>query len=316
VQLDRYPFRAMGCPCQLWLYGESAAHSDAIAAEARGEVARLERKYSRYRDDSLAAAIRRSAGDPRGIELDAETAALLDYAQECHRQSGGLFDITSGVLRRAWKLDSGRLPTRRELAAVRRLVGWRHLRWERPRLVLTRPGMELDFGGYVKEYAVDRVAELCAARGVRHGLVDFGGDLRALGPHPDGQPWIVGIRDPQRRRGALAALPLRAGAVATSGDYERCMVVDGVRYGHILDPTTGWPVEGLVSASALAPSCLLAGTATTIAMLLGESAGPRWLGELGLPHLTLDRWGRLTGTLAPGDTSELRPPQGRPPSLA
>jgi FAD:protein FMN transferase len=300
MQQGRYPFRAMGCPCELWLYGESAAQSDAIAVRAKNEVARLERKYSRYRDDSLAAAIQRSAGDPGGTRVDAETAALLDYAQECHRQSGGLFDITSGVLCRAWKLHSGRVPTRRELAAVRRLVGWRHVRWERPRLVLTRAGMELDFGGYVKEYAVDRVAQLCAALGVRHGLVDLGGDLRAIGPHPDGQPWIVGIRNPAQPQSALAALPLAAGAIATSGDYERCMVIDGKRYGHILDPTTGWPVEGLASASAVAPSCLLAGTATTIAMLLGESDGPRWLGELGLPHLTLDRRGRLTGTLVPG----------------
>jgi FAD:protein FMN transferase len=298
VELARYAFRAMGCPCELRLYGDDPAARDAIARAACDEVARLEHKYSRYRSDSLTAQIQRSAGDPRGIELDAESAALIDYAQTCHEHSGGRFDITSGVLRRAWKLDSGRLPSREEIRELRELVGWHRVRWERPRLVLERAGMELDFGGYVKEYAVDRAAELCAARGIRHGLVDLGGDLRAIGPHPDGKPWIVGIRNPARRDAALAALALAGGAIATSGDYERCMVVDGVRYGHILDPHTGWPVDELVSATAVAPICLVAGSATTIAMLLGERDGPRWLAELGLPSLTLDRHGRMAGSLA------------------
>ncbi len=298
MRLERFAFRAMGCPCELLLYGDDAARTAEVARAAQEEVARLERKYTRYRDDSLTAAIRRSAGDPAGISVDAETAALLDSAETSFRTSGGLFDITSGVLRRAWNFKSGRLPAQAEVDAARRLVGWSKVRWRRPRLVLPRAGMELDFGGYVKEYAVDRTAELCRARGVRHGLVDLGGDLAALGPHPDGAPWIVGIRDPRAPGRALASLPLVGGAVATSGDYERCMVVDGKRYGHVLHPKTGWPVEGLASASAVAAQCLVAGTATTVALLRGERDGPRWLAGLGLPHLWIDRHGGVGGTLS------------------
>jgi thiamine biosynthesis lipoprotein len=298
VRLERFPFRAMGCPCELRLYGDDPARVAEVAGAAQAEVARLERKYTRYRDDSLTAAIHRSAGDPAGILVDAETAALLDYADTSFRESGGLFDISSGVLRRVWNFRSGRVPSAGEVSDVLRLVGWRKLRWRRPRLVLPLAGMELDFGGYVKEYAVDRVAELCAELGVRHGLVDLGGDLRAIGPHPDGAPWIVGIRDPRAPTGALASLPLREASLATSGDYERCMVVDGKRYGHVLDPKTGWPVEGLASVSVVARQCLVAGTATTVAMLRGERAGARWLGSLGLPHLWVDRHGAVGGTLA------------------
>ena len=176
--------------------------------------------------------------------MDAETAHLLDYADTCHRQSDGRFDVTSGILRRAWNLKSGQLPAQAEIDALLPLVGWQKVRWRAPRIVLPKPGMQLDFGGYVKEYAVDRVAELCRRLGARHGLVDLGGDLAVIGPHPDGKPWRVGIRDPRDAQRTLGSLPVGWGGVASSGDYERCMVVDGVRYGHILDPRTGWPVRG------------------------------------------------------------------------
>jgi thiamine biosynthesis lipoprotein len=280
------------------LYGAAPSEVAEAAEVGIAEVARLERKYSRYRDDSLTTRINRSAGDPDGVCVDAETAALIDYADVSFQQSGGLFDITSGILRRVWDFKAGRLPAQDELDNVRKRIGWEKVRWERPRLVLPLEGMELDFGGYVKEYAADRVAELCRSRGIRHGLVDLGGDLSVLGPHPDGTPWRVGVRDPRRPDAAMASVALAAGAIASSGDYERFMVVDGKRYGHILNPKTGWPVEGLAGVSVVASHCLIAGTAATIAMLKGVRDGVAWLEELGLPHVRVDRSGAIGGTLA------------------
>ncbi len=296
MELLRHRFRAMGSLCELHLYAEPSRGEGAIEF-AVGEVERLERKYSRYRDDSLASRINASAGDTGGVEVDPETSGLLDYADSCHRASGGLFDVTSGVLRRAWNLKSDRLPSREEVDAALALVGWQRVRWESPKLVLPRAGMEIDFGGYVKEYAADRVAELCRRRGVRHGLVDLGGDLAVVGPHPDGTPWRVGVRNPRAPTRALAAVDLRFGGIASSGDYERAMLVDGVRYGHILDPRTGWPVRGLAAVSVVAPHCLVAGTASTVAMLKGEAAGRAWLEELGLPHLRVAQNGEVGGSL-------------------
>ncbi len=294
----RHPFRAMGSPCELHQYGASQRTCDALAERAIGEVRRLEAKYSRYRDDSVTSAINRAAGNPAGVDVDDETAALLDYAATAFRSSDGLFDPTSGVLRRVWNFKSARVPTRAEIDAVLPLVGWQRLSWQRPRLVLPRAGMELDFGGFVKEYAADRVAALCREHGLRHGMVDLGGDLAVIGPHPDGSPWIVGIRDPRAPKHAMASVRLPAGAIATSGDYERCMVVDGVRYTHVLDPRTGTPVTGLRSVSVVADECLIAGTATTVAMLKGTDGGPLWLDDLGLPNLRMDDAGELSGTLA------------------
>ncbi len=289
-------FKAMGSPCEVRLYpGRGGDVRQALEA-ARAEVVRLERKYTRYRDDSVTAAINRSAGERGGIEVDAETAALLDYAATAWEQSDGLFDPTSGVLRRVWDFRSGRLPSRDAVAETLGDVGWQRLDWRRPRLVLPRAGMQLDFGGFVKEYAADRVAQQLRDAGFAHGLVDLGGDLSSVGPHPDGTPWRVGVRDPFGSGRAIAAVALHHGGIATSGDYERGMLVDGRRYGHILDPRTGWPVESFVSVTVVGAQCLVAGTASTVAMLKGR--GDPWLDALALPYLSVDGAGEARGPLA------------------
>lgn len=293
MPLHRVDFRAMGSPCAVHVHAESASAADRVFDFCREEIDRLERKYTRFRDDSLTSRINASAGDPKGLRVDDETAALLDYASTAHQQSAGLFDITSGILRRAWDFHSGRVPLAEEVDALLSRVGFGKLRWERPRLVLPLEGMQLDFGGVVKEYTADRVASLCRRRGVRHGLVDLGGDLAVVGPHPGGKPWIVGVRDPEDRSRAAARLELFRGGIATSGDYERGMWVDGVRYGHLLDPRTGWPVQGLKSVTVLGSHCLIAGTASTVAALSGERGGRAWLARLGLPHLCIDARGRV-----------------------
>lgn len=299
MEFVRVEFKAMGSPCELRLYAETRERGRAVAQAAISEALRIERKYSRYLEDSALSLINASAGSEKGVEVDEETAALLDYAATAYAQSDGLFDATSGILRRVWDYKSGRLPASEELAPLLACIGWAEIHWERPTIVLPRAGMELDFGGFGKEYAVDRIAELCRSRGIAHGLVDLGGDLGVVGPHPDGSPWRVGIRHPRRPEDAIATLELRWGGVATSGDYERFMVVEGKRYGHVLDPRSGWPVSGLASASVLAPHCLIAGTASTVALLRGREAGIDWLERLGLPHLWVDEAGRAGGPLAP-----------------
>jgi thiamine biosynthesis lipoprotein len=291
-----FSFKAMGSPCELRLYGDERA--DAIAAAAQAEVVRLEAKYSRYREDSLATRINRSAGDARGIEVDGETARLLDYAATAWRESEGRFDVTSGILRRAWNFKAGRVPEQREIDALLPLIGWEKISWRAPRIALPLTGMEIDFGGYVKEYAADLAAAKCRELGAKHGLVDLGGDLAVVGPHPNGAPWRIGVRDPRAPERALAFVALHGGGLATSGDYERCIVENGTRYGHILDPRTGWPTRGLAAVTTAAPACLVAGTLTTSAMLRGERGGA-WLDALGADALWVREDGRMGGSLAP-----------------
>jgi thiamine biosynthesis lipoprotein len=290
-------FKAMGGPCELRLYAADAASAARYAGAAEDEILRLERLYSRYREDSVTTLIKRSAGDGRGVEVDAETAALLDYAHTAWMQSGGLFDITSGVLRRAWDFKAQRLPAQAEIEALLPLIGWDRVAWRSPRIALPQAGMELDFGGYVKEYAADRAAQAARSAGARHGFVELAGDIALIGPHPDGAPWQVGVRHPRNPEQAMATIPLAAGAIASSGDYERYFEHEGVRYCHVLNPKTGWPVQGLAAVSVVAEQCLVAGTASTIAMLKGAAEGPAWLEGLGLRYLCMDARGKLGGTL-------------------
>jgi len=291
----------MGSPCEIQLdlaRGPTRARAEAILDAAVAEVERLEARYSRYRETSLLSVINRVAEAGGEIEVDAETAGLLDYAATCHGESGGLFDVTSGILRRAWRFKGSALPAAGEIERLLERIGWTKLVWRRPVLEFPSPGLELDFGGIVKEYAADRVAALLQAAGARHALVNLGGDVRAAGPRADGRPWQVGIRHPRMPDALLASVALAEGALSTSGDYERCIEIDGVRYGHVLDPRTGWPVRFMASASVVAPLCVVAGSASTIAMLRGES-GAAWLEGLGLPCLWVDVDGRSGGSLAP-----------------
>jgi FAD:protein FMN transferase len=295
VNLHRVEFRAMGTACEIEAAGAGAEQA---VQHALQDVHRLEARYSRYRDDSALAAINRAAAAGGTITVDDETAALLNYADACHAQSDGLFDISSGILRRAWgRFAEGRLPDPADVRRWQAFVGWQRVQWQAPRLAFPQPGMELDFGGIVKEYAVDRAAVLLQQAGLRHGFVNLGGDIRAIGPQPDGAPWRIGIRHPRDPDAMLATVALTQGAMASSGDYERCIVIDGVRYGHILDPRTGWPVRRMAAATVVAPLCVVAGSASTIAMLKDDD-GPAWLAGSGLPHLWVMADGRRGGSLA------------------
>ena len=273
MPLFRFTFRAMAAQNELQLVAADEPNARRVADLAIADVQRIEAKYSRYRDDSVTTRINRAAGK-EPVALDPETAALLHYADQCHRLSGGLFDVTSGVLRRVWdfKRKPPQLPDPAALAQCVALVDWSSVERSPTSIRLPRAGMEIDFGGIGKEYAADRAATICVEAGVRHGLVDLAGDVRALGPQESGAPWRVGICHPRRKETVLAYVELAGGAIATSGDYERFFEVDGKRYCHILDPRSGMPVTAWQAVSVVAPLCVVAGSCSTIAMLQGTRA--------------------------------------------
>jgi thiamine biosynthesis lipoprotein len=286
----------MGSPCSVSLYSSAPNSAAEIADTAIAEVARIECRYSRYRPDSFLSVINRAAALGDSLYVDDETGDLLDHAFEAHKQSGGLFDISSGLLRMIWNAGTRCIPTPEDIAAILARTGVEKISWKRPRLSFGVAGMELDFGGLAKEYAADRAADVCRLRGANHGLVNLGGDVAVFGAHPDGSPWRIGIRDPLGGATAVATLFVPQGGVATSGDYERYFVVEGRRFSHALDPRTGWPVDGLPSVTTAGNSCLSAGLLATSALLRGHD-GPRWLESMGVPHLYIESDGTLGGSL-------------------
>lgn len=291
-------FNAMGSPCEIKLYADSRSRAQHLACRVIDEVGRLETKYSRYREESFLSEINRVSQRGGSVTLDPETAGLFDYVAACWQQSEGLFDVTSGGLRKAWQFKGHpqTLPDPDYIRALLDRVGWDRLSWRPPVLSFPEPGLELDLGGAVKEYAVDRVAALCWEAGIRHGLINLGGDIKVIGPHPDGNPWAIGIRHPRDPQGIARTVYLKRGAMASSGDYERCIMVDGKRYGHVLNPKTGWPVSRLASVSVVAEFCVVAGSASTIAMLMEED-GAEWLNSLGVTHYWIDVDGHEGGNL-------------------
>jgi thiamine biosynthesis lipoprotein len=263
-------FEAMASPCELVCEETNQARVIALADIAAREAWRIEHKYSRYRDDSVVAWMHSNRG--REVALDTETSQLMDFAHSCFVLSDGLFDITSGPLRQAWHFDgSDRLPAPDQVEALLPRIGFSKLHWENPRLAMPE-GMELDFGGIGKEYAVDRAFQLVAARSSSAFLINFGGDLRASGPHAQGR-WQVGVERPGSDQQAAMILALERGALATSGDARRFLLKDGVRYGHVLNPKTGWPVvDAPRSVSVAASSTVEAGMFATMALLKGADA--------------------------------------------
>lgn len=266
-------FSAMASPCEIMAHDAGEQTVRQLTETAFAEAKRIEQKFSRYRDDSVVSRINGSHGSP--VPIDEETHRLLQYADQLFRLSGGRFDITSGVLRRVWKFDgSDRIPAPEQVQALLPLIGWERVSAGRDHVTMPA-GMQLDLGGIGKEYAVDRALAQLSAAHPGPILVNFGGDIATNGQRYLGtaqeREWAVGIEAAEG--GRFATVHLKSGAIATSGDARRFLLKAGRRYGHILDPRTGWPVpDAPRSVTVVAASCVEAGTLSTLAMLQGAGA--------------------------------------------
>ncbi len=276
-------FGAMGSPCEILIESDDRELASELTQIAAEEAWRIEEKFSRYIPGNIVGRINSSRGEP--VEVDDETASLLDFAVTLHGLSNGRFDITSGVLREVWTFDgSDHIPPAQAVTDVLQRVGWTRVTWQRPVLTL-QPGMEIDLGGIGKEYAVDRVAGMLSEAAACSVVVNFGGDLAVTRPPQERRAWRIGIEpvSAESRKGETV-LEVRAGALATSGDSRRFLLRDGVRYSHILDPRSGWPVQGAPrSVTVAADTCTQAGMLSTLAMLEGYNA-EAFLDAEGLKH--------------------------------
>jgi len=251
--------------------GKEAA--TALVRAAVAEARRIETKFSRYRRTSVVSEINDEAGGSP-VVIDEETETLVRAALELSVLTEGRFDPTVGVLRRVWDFRKAVVPRAEAIAALLPRVDASAVLLSHGTVRLAREGMELDLGGVGKEYAADRVAELLRDRGVESALVNLLGDVRTVGRRGDGQPWVIGVQNPRDRGRFRFRLRAKGDCgIATSGDYERSFEVDGVRYHHILDATTGRPARGIASVTVVAPTAFEAGRLATAAFLLGPERG-------------------------------------------
>jgi len=276
----RWP--ALGTKCEVQYVCADDAAAKGFEAAAVAWVAAFEAKYSRFRPDSLVSRINSAAGRD-WVEIDAEMERFLDLCNSLHFMTQGLLDVTALPLMRLWdyKAASPRVPNATEIAAARRLVGWKRVERAPGRIRLPEAGMAIDFGGWGKEYAVDVVATIARDHRINCALVDFGHDLHAIGSAPGKPGWHIGLEDPARPGVACwGSMSLANRSVASSGDYLRGFTVNGVRYGHIVDPRTGFPVaHGARQVTVIAQTCLQAGALSTTAFIMNPAEGIKFIQE-------------------------------------
>lgn len=261
----------MACDCEILVDTGNRNLAKKMLKMAAGEAWRIERKFSRYRKDNIIDRINHSKGE--AVQVDEETAQLLEFAKQCHEMSDGMFDITSGGLRRIWTFDgSDRVPTQQRIDDILPLIGWHKILWRRPTICMPH-GMEIDLGGIGKEYAVDRILRLLLERFEIALLVNLGGDTAVGGIRKDNVPWNIGIENVNHDHATNKVIQVRQGAMATSGDSKRFLLKEGKRYCHIINPRTGWPAENAPhSITVAASTCTEAGLLSILAMLHGEQA--------------------------------------------
>ncbi len=251
---------AMGSTYSLVLYGEDRSRLEGASEDAFEEVRRLDRMLSNYRTESEWSEVNRHAAE-RPVTVSAELFQLLSACVDYSRQSEGAFDISVGPLMKVWGFykGSGHLPHREEVRGALTKVGYRNILLDATRLTVrfARPGVELDPGGIGKGYAVDRMLDVLRKDGMASALVSASGSsIYALGAPPGEAGWKVRIRDPKNEAKTVTEVTLSNESMSTSGSYEKFFMAEGKIYSHIMDPRTGFPATGMLSASVITPRTL------------------------------------------------------------
>lgn len=285
-----YSFRTMGTTATIAIVTRDSVRTAGDAERAGRFFAHVDSAMSNWTESSELARVNRELADG-AVVLDPELALVLDTALTVGRESEGAFDVTIEPLVRLWGFLGGpkRVPSHKEIDRVRGGVGQTRLLLDRGTRVLAVaasadaevPPPRIDLGGIAKGYAVDGAARVLQTRGVLDALVDISGNMYAFGSPPGREFWSIGIRDPRDRVSYFVRVPLRDRAVSTSAQYEQFVMHEGRRLGHILDPRTGWPVEGVLSVTVLAPSAVLADAWSTALFVLGGREGRRVARERG-----------------------------------
>ncbi|NID13394.1 FAD:protein FMN transferase [Fibrivirga algicola] len=276
-QLHKKVMRLMGNRFEISAVTPDADFAETCIDAAVDEVSRIETLLTTFNPDSQTNQINAQAGIAP-VMVDQEVFALIGRSLKLSALTQGAFDITYGSIdQRLWNFDTSMttLPDRETARQSVQLINYRNVLLNEAdhSVFLREKGMRLGFGGIGKGYAAERARYVMAQLGITSGVVNAAGDLTAWGMQPNGTPWTIGIADPNTRQTAFSTLSISGFAVATSGDYEKYVLIGGKRYSHTIDPRTGYPVTGLKSVTILAPNAELADALATPVMVMGRSVG-------------------------------------------
>jgi len=266
----------MGGRFDITIVAEDSAAAEMNIDTIIKEITRIENLISDWKSTSQISEVNANAGI-RPVRVDKEVFELAERAIELSKLTGGAFDISFAAMDRIWKFDGSMtaMPSPEAIKKSVEKVGYQNivLDKEGSTIFLRNKGMKIGFGALGEGYATDKCRAMMLARGIKAGIVNGSGDMSAWGKQPDGSDWVIGINDPVRRGKMFAVIPLRQGAVVTSGSYEKFVVFDHKRYAHIINPATGYPVTGLTSVTVLGPSAEVANGFSTSLMVMGKEAG-------------------------------------------
>ncbi len=271
---------AMGSSLDIKVIGEDAVALDAAMDAAIAEIQRIEDMMTSWRPSPLTRLNEQAGKGP--TKVPPELAQIIARGQAMGELTGGAFDITFAGVGKLWSFKKGsrRMPGKAELAAALQHVDYRRIKVDAQANTVEIPaGMRIGLGGIAKGYAVDRAMAVLLKHKVEHGIVNAGGDLKVLGKK-QGESWEIAIKHPRDRQRAMAVLKLSNTCLVSSGDYERFFEVDGKRYHHILDPRTGYPAQGCISASVLAQNAEQADALATALCVLGPDKGLQMIESL------------------------------------
>lgn len=255
----------------LWL--EDEARGRELVRQVLDEYRRIDADMSTYKDTSELSRVNRDAA-LMPVRVDPELFGLVERALELSVTSHGAFDITYESVGYLYDFRAHAHPTQAEIDARLGAIDYRHVHLDAAALAISfaKPGVRINLGGIAKGYAVEHGAEILREAGVRHAMLNAGGDTRVLGDRL-GRPWIVGIRHPRIDDEIVTRLPLEDEAISTSGDYERFFEEDGRRYHHIINPLTGEPTQGVLSTTVIGPDATLTDGLSTTVFVLGPERG-------------------------------------------
>lgn len=277
-----------------------------------GEMEKLSTFVDFYSDVSELSAINRNAGK-KPVNVSPETIDLVKEAKSVAKLTGGAFDPTIGVISKLWDFNNMIRPDQKDINERLKLVSYNNIiiNEEKSTVFLKKTGMLMDLGGIAKGYAADMAVEILSSSGIKSALVSVAGDIRAYGLKPDGNPWMIGIRDPRpvsATENIMAALPLKDLAISTSGDYQRFFETEGTRYHHLLAPQTGMPASGCQSVSVIADRAVMSDALSTAVFIMGPEKGLAFLDKIGYQALIIDFYGQLHISEGLRDNIEIKRP--------
>jgi thiamine biosynthesis lipoprotein len=281
--ITKKTLKLMGSRFDITVVAATQKEGETYINLAVGEIKRIEKIISSWDKNSQTSTINQNAGI-KPVKVDLELINLIERSLVLSKLTEGAFDISYASMDKIWKFDGSmkKMPSAEKIKASVAKVGYQNIVIDKKNqtVFLKNKGMKIGFGAIGKGYAADKAKALLISKGVKAGIINASGDMNTWGKQPNGQPWEVAITNPLNKNVSFGIFPISNKAVVTSGDYEKFVKFNNIRYTHIINPKTGYPASGIISATVFAPKAELADALATSIFVMGTNVGIDLINQL------------------------------------